>query len=174
MNLTERALSAYQRTLPVEPVDAHCDVPCGLYDPHAAQIAALTVVRMVQLIQDLAKPDANASKEQIDSYVNSLTRYVTTKEEHATIVKKEISIIWSDYFTPEHMEKFPELHDLVWKTMKHASKAKQEINMDASQSLVSGVQRIAEIFWETKGAKTKRQPSLQRSGGELVYPVPAA
>ena len=173
MTLTDRALSALQRVLPGEPVDAHCDVPCGIYDPHGAQIAALTVVRMVQLIQDLHKPDADASKEQIDTYLNSMARYVTTKEEHATLAKKEIQVIWSDYFTPEHVEKFPELHDLVWKTMKHASKAKQEINMDASQSLLAGVQRIAEIFWETKGAKTKRQPSLQRSGGELVYPVPA-
>jgi nickel superoxide dismutase len=174
VTLTDRALSALQRALPGEPADAHCDVPCGIYDPHAAQVAALTVVRMVQLIEDLAKPDAKAPKEQLDAYLNSMARYVATKEEHATIAKKEVLVIWSDYFLPEHVEKYPDLHDLVWKTMKLASKAKQEINMDASQNLLAGIQRIAEIFWETKGAKTKRQSSLQKSGGELVYPVPAA
>jgi len=175
VTLTDRALAALHRALPTaEPVDAHCDIPCGIYDPHAAQIAALTVVRMVQLIQNLAKPDAGASKEQVDAYLNSVARYVAVKEEHATLAKREVLIIWTDYFRPEHLEKYPDLHDLVWKTMKLGSKAKQEINMDASQELLAGVQRIAEIFWETKGATTKRQSSLQTVGGELVYPVPAS
>jgi nickel superoxide dismutase len=174
MNLTDRALSAFHRALPIEEADAHCDIPCGIYDPHAAQIGALTVVRMVQLIQNLAKPAPDASKEQIDAYLNSLARYIAVKEEHAILAKREILIIWTDYFRPEHAEKYSDLHDLVWKTMKLGSKVKQEINMDASQEFLAGIQKIAEIFWESKGATTKRQPSLQTVGGELVYPVPAS
>ena len=172
MSLVDRALSAFQRALPVEDASAHCDIPCGIYDPHLAQIAALTVIRMVQLIQNLPKPEPGAPKEQVDAYLNSIARYTTVKEEHATLCKKEVLILWTDYFKPEHLEKYPELHDLVWKTSKLGSKAKQEINMEASQQLLVNVQKVAEIFWATKGATVRRQPSRQTAGGELVYPEP--
>jgi len=172
MGLTDRAMATLHRMLPAEEASAHCDIPCGIYDPHLAQIAALTVIRMNQLIQNLAKPDPGAAKEQVDAYLNSMARYIAIKEEHAILLKKEVLIIWTDYFRPEHLEKYPELHDLVWKTTKLGSKVKQELNMDAAQELLASVQRFAEIFWESKGASTKRQSSLQTVGGELVYPVP--
>jgi nickel superoxide dismutase len=172
MSSSERDLAALERMLPVEEASAHCDIPCGIYDPHAAQIAALTIIRMVQLIQNLPMPGADASAEEQAAFGHSFGRYVAIKEEHGNICKREVLILWTDYFKPEHLEKFPELHDLVWKTNKLASTAKQKIDMDASQQLLSNVQRIAEIFWETKGASTRRQPSLQTAGGELVYPVP--
>ena len=172
MELSDRAALAVQRHLVAEEASAHCDIPCGIYDPHAAQIAALTVIRMVQLIQGLAKPDANASKEEQDAYANSFGRYVAVKEEHAKIVEHEIIILWTDYFKPEHLQTAPDLHDLVWKTCKLTSTVKQQINMEASQQLLAGVQRIAEIFWQTKGTGTRRQPSLQTAGGEIVYPDP--
>src|SRR4051812_48303923 len=114
MNFTDRALSALHQSAPAEDASAHCDIPCGIYDPHAAQIAALTVIRMEQLIQNLAKPDDGASKEQMDAYLNSVTRYIAVKEEHAIICKREVLIIWTDYFKPEHLEKNPDLHTLVW------------------------------------------------------------
>src|SRR3954464_15542163 len=110
MNLTDRALAAFQRTMPIEEADAHCDIPCGIYDPHAAQIAALTVIRMVQLIQNLPMPDANAGADAMANFGNSLTRYIAVKEEHAIICKREILILWTDFFKPEHLEKFPDLH----------------------------------------------------------------
>jgi len=172
VNVADRALGAVQRLFPAEEAAAHCDIPCGIYDPHAAQIAALTVVRMVQLIQNLPKPDASASKEQVDAYLNSMARYVAVKEEHAKLVEHEVIILWTDYFKPEHLQVAPDLHDIVWKTCKLTSTVKQQISMDAAQQLLAGVQQIAEIFWKTKGAGTRRQPSLQTVGGEIVYPVP--
>src|SRR3954452_17929520 len=172
MNLTDRALAAFQRTMPIEEADAHCDIPCGIYDPHAAQIGALTVIRMVQLIQALEKPADGAPKEQWDTYAMQIARYSAVKEEHAKIVEHELIVLWTDYFKPEHLEKHSNLHDVVWKACKLTSTVKQQINMDAAQQLLAATQQIAEIFWDTKGVKTKRQASNQgQVGGELVYPT---
>ena len=172
MNLADRALATLQRVLPTEEASAHCDIPCGIYDPHTAQIAAHTVIRMMMLLKDLPKPGDGANKGEWDQYVAQVSRYVATKEEHARLCEHELIILWTDYFKPEHLEKFPDLHDIVWKTSKLTSTVKQQsLNMDAAQQLLAGAQRIAEIFWATKGVQTKRQPSNQTSGGEIVYPV---
>jgi nickel superoxide dismutase len=171
-SLVDRVFEALDRVAPPAVASAHCDIPCGIYDPHAAQIAALTVVRMVQLIQALQKPDAGASKEEWDTYTMQISRYSTVKEEHAKIAEHEIVILWTDYFKPEHLAKHSDLHDVVWKAAKLTSTVKQQINMDAAQQLLAATQHIAEIFWDTKGVQTKRQASNQgQAGGELVYPV---
>jgi nickel superoxide dismutase len=150
---------------------AHCDIPCGIYDPLPAQIAAMTVLRMHQLIEGLEKPGPNASKEELDRYENSLSRYVAVKEQHAELCKRELDILWHDYFKPEHLEKYPDLHNLFWNTIKLASKTKQEINKQAAEELVQSVQRIAEIFWETKGVQTHRVQTHMPVGGEYVLPA---
>lgn len=150
---------------PVKYAYAHCDIPCGIYDPHRAQLDALTVVRMNQLINDLVdEPDSHHRQTK-------LARYTAVKEAHAESCKNELRIIWADYFKPEHIEKYPDLHDLFWKTMKISSKTRQQASLEAAEELLEAVRKIAEIFWATKGAKTQRQPSLQASGGELVYPL---
>src|SRR5207245_9949589 len=84
---------------------AHCDIPCGIYDPTPAKIAADTVAKMVEKIGQL---DKNAT--DLGTRAN-FVRMVSVKEQHAEIVKKELQILWSDYFKPEHLEKFPKLHD---------------------------------------------------------------
>jgi nickel superoxide dismutase len=165
------AFAVLNRLLPAQEASAHCDIPCGIYDPHLAQLAALTAVRMNQLIQDLKPPTPETSKEERDKYVHALERYTTVKEEHAELIKKEVRIIWGDYFRPEHVDKYPELHHIVWNIMKLGSKARQEVNMQAAQDLLADVQRFADIFWATKGASTQRQPSRQTVGGEIVYPA---
>ena len=172
LSLVDRVLESFDRVASPSVAHAHCDIPCGIYDPHAAQIAALTVIRMVQLIQGLQKPADGASKEEWDIYTAQISRYTAVKEEHAKLCEHEIVILWTDYFKPDHLAQNPNLHDVVWKTAKLTSTVKQQINMDASQQLLAGVQQIAEIFWATKGVKTKRQPSNQgQVGGELVYPT---
>ncbi len=158
---------------PPRTVYAHCDIPCGIYDPHEAQIAALTVVRMDQLISELAHPAPDAKLEERATYVSKMARYTAVKEQHSERVKQEVRVIWGDYFTPDHAKQFPQTHDLVWRIMKQASKTRQGIALTDAQELVKLVQEFAEVFWQTKGAKTRRQPSLQKSGGELVLPVPA-
>ena len=165
MNLVDRMIAATQRALPAQDAAAHCDVPCGIYDPHQAQIAAHTVIRMVDLIEGLGSDLANAA------HLNTISRHIAVKEAHAAIVEHEIIILWTDYFKPEHLEKAPNLHDLVWKTCKLTSTVKQQVNKQAALDLLAGVQEIAEAFWASKGVKTKRVPSGQPSGGEIVQPV---
>jgi len=168
-SLVSRALRTLDRLAPPPAVEAHCDIPCGIYDPHQMQLAALTIIRMNQLIEALEHP--HDEKAAHHTHHNSLTRYVLVKEEHAELLKKEVRVIWGDYFKPEHLEKHPDLHTTVWNILKLAGKCRQEVNMAAAQELLGSVQRFAEIFWDTKGAKTHRQPSKQgAAGGELVYP----
>lgn len=152
-------------------LEAHCDIPCGIYDPHAAQIAALSVIRMNQLINDLPKPAAGASAKDQETFVHQLSRYVKVKEEHAEICKHELRVLWGDYFKPDHLKQFPDLHTTFWDAMKLASKTRAEVNLDAAQALLSKVQHIAEMFWKSKGVETHKQPSNQSAKGELVYPV---
>lgn len=156
---------------PVERAYAHCDIPCGIYDPHEAQISALTVLRMDQLISELPKPTASAKPEEMEAYAAKLSRYQAVKESHSERVKSELRILWGDYFTPDHAKQHPTLHESFWKAMKQASKTRQGTAVADAQELLSQVQAIAEIFWATKGAKTRKQPSLQKSGGEIVYPA---
>ena len=155
-------------------IHAHCDIPCGIYDPHTAQLAALSVVRMNQLIAELPKPGPQTTPEERDAYVSKLARYTKVKEEHAEIIKHELRVIWGDYFTPELLQKFPDLHTTFWEAMKAASKARQGLDQAAGQDLLARVQKIAETFWKSKGVEVRRQPSMQKSGGELIYPVAAA
>ena len=97
MSLVDRMIAATQRGLPTEEAAAHCDIPCGIYDPHTAQIAAHTVIRMVDLIEGLGELNDTAK-------LHTFNRHVQTKEEHARIVEQEIIILWTDYFRPEHAE----------------------------------------------------------------------
>jgi nickel superoxide dismutase len=157
------------RVAPPRAVSAHCDIPCGIYDPHFAQIAALTVLRMNQLIEGLQRPAEGAPPQEQRAAINSMSRYIKAKEEHAELCKKELNILWHDYFRPEHLEKYPDLHTLVWNADKLASRNKQNVDMQAAQDLLAATHRIAEIFWETKGVATRKAGSNQTVGGELVY-----
>jgi len=162
-----RLLERLDRVLGIEPARAHCDIPCGIYDPITAQIAALTVIRMIDLMADAEKKHP----EKGVPYLNSLTRYVAVKEEHAIKAKDEIRVIWGDYMKPEHVDKFPELHGLVYKIMQLASKSKQTGDREAAVQLLEGVNRFAEIFWQTKNVPTKRAKAPYLPALEVAYPV---
>ena len=127
---------------PTRRVHAHCDIPCGIYDPTAAKIAADTVAKMVEKITGAEATDiANR---------NTFIRSVQVKEEHAQICKKELLILWTDYFKPEHLEKYPKLHETFWKAAKLCSKNKQSVDAKAAADLQAAVKEIADIFWATK------------------------
>lgn len=158
------------RISPAPIAHAHCDIPCGIYDPHHAQMAANTVIRMVDLINGLEKPGPNATPEQKQEYTNKLSRYILVKEQHAEIAKNEVRILWGDYFKPEHLKTFPELHDLVWKSLKAASKARQEINLQAAEDLLKSTNEIASVFWKTKGLDTVTVKAPYPTERMTVYP----
>lgn len=132
------------KLLPAHTAHAHCDVPCGIYDPKPAQIAAATCLKMIQKISEL--PLDNPSIETRNNFV----RMVWTKEEHARKCKEELLILWTDYFKPEHLEQHPELHDKFWNTTKLASKVKQTVDAKLAAELVMAVDEIAGIFEDTK------------------------
>jgi nickel superoxide dismutase len=123
---------------------AHCDIPCGIYDPTPAKIAADTVAKMVEKINALPAGAADTATR------NSIVRMVTVKEQHAEICKKELQVLWSDYFKPEHLQKYPNLHDMFWKALKLASKNKQNVDAQAATDLQTAVKEISDMFWATK------------------------
>src|SRR3989338_4298890 len=149
-------LDSLIKFLPTRPVYAHCDIPCGIYDPHAAQMAAHTVLRMTQLIRE-AKDDPV-----------KLARLAHVKEEHAEIVKHEVTVIWGDYFKEENSKDVPDLSDKVWKILKLASKCKQGTDEAVAQELLTAVQEFAEIFWKSKGLEPVRIPSSYPTEGVIV------
>src|SRR3989442_71987 len=133
-------------------------------------LAAHTVVRMVDLINQLEKPGASSAPEQRQEYTNKLTRYIATKEQHSEIAKNEVRILWGDYFKPEHVKTFPELHELVWKALKSGSKARQEISLPAAEDLLKATNDIASIFWKTKGFETITAKAPYPTERLTVYP----
>lgn len=139
-------LASIVKFLPSKPALAHCDIPCGIYDPYAAKLAAKTVLTMVQKINEL--PQENASIVDRNNFV----RMVKVKEEHAEICRREVLILWTDYFKSEHLEKFPNLHELIWKTTKLCSKNKRQVDEVKAQELIKAVDEVADIFSQTKKA----------------------
>lgn len=162
------------RMKPARIACAHCDIPCGIYDPHLAQLAAHTVIRMVMLTEEATakfKAIHDPATEDRRDFVTKLARYTAAKEEHAELCKKELRILWGDYFKPEHLEKYPELHNLVWAALKSASKARQDVNLQPAEELLETVNKIAEIFWRTKGKETIRvKADFYPTGRETVLP----
>ena len=152
------------RWVRVQKAEARCDIPCGIYDPIAAKIAAQTVQKMVLRIQALEKPAANADAKAWATYNNTLSRYVAVKEDHAELCKREVRVIWSDYFRPEHLQKYPDLHKTVWETEKLAGRNKQTVDMDAARQLVDSVDRFAQVFWETKNVSYSDPNAAARYG----------
>lgn len=135
--------------LPHISADAHCDVPCGVYDPTAAKVSAMTVLRMVNGIESLTVPTSTDTHAWAH-YQNDLTRRIVVKEEHAMQCKRELWTLWSDYFKPEHLEKYPDLHTKFWLATKLCSQNKQDVSVDKAKALIEAVDGIAQIFYETK------------------------
>src|SRR5881409_3761362 len=117
MALLHSLLKGLDRLSPAAVAYAHCDIPCGIYDPHHAQMAAHTVIRMIDLIDQIPKPAANTSAKDWEAYAFKVSRHTAVKEQHAELAKHEVRILWGDYFKPEHVQQHPDLHEAVWKVM---------------------------------------------------------
>lgn len=170
MKLSERIVNSGARFGAVGTVSAHCDIPCGIYDPHLAQLAVHTVIRMIQLIEEQVPPGSDATAEQIHDYTHNISRYMLVKEEHAELCKHEIRILWGDYIKPGMANEHPEIHELVWEVMRLGSIAKQHVDMEHAEELLDTVHKIAEIFWATKDVEFKKVKSAWPSGHEVVVP----
>lgn len=133
----------------MEEASAHCDGPCGVYDPASARIAAEAVVSMTKKILALEVP-SSSEQQALASYHNTLSRFIQIKEEQAQLAKEELLILWTDYFKPHHLEKYPDLHDRFWKAAKLCSACKVEVNQDHANQLMDTIKEIHDIFWATK------------------------
>lgn len=133
----------------IKTASAHCDGPCGVYDPASARIAAEAVLSMTKKILDLSPPSDGDSKAMA-SYLNTASRYIAIKEEQAQVAKDEILILWTDYFKPVHLEKHPNLHEVFWKAAKLCSACKVEVSLQHANELMEAIEEIHGIFWGTK------------------------
>jgi nickel superoxide dismutase len=133
----------------LETAEAHCDAPCGVYDPASARISAEAVLSMTKKILDLKAPDSGDAKAAA-AFQNTMTRYIVVKEEQAQIAKDELLILWTDYFKPVHLEKYPNLHDTFWKAAKLCSAVKVEVSLEHANELMDAIKEIHAIFWATK------------------------
>jgi nickel superoxide dismutase len=132
---------------PSRVVHAHCDLPCGIYDPVQAKVEAESVKAIQTRYQD---PEKFKTKgETVDDY---RARCLIIKEERANLVKEHLWVLWTDYFKTEHLEKYPQLHDLFWKATKEAGLAKKSQDPQQGQGLLDAIAEIDKIFWETKKA----------------------
>ncbi|MFE5869655.1 superoxide dismutase, Ni [Streptomyces roseifaciens] len=120
-------------------VSAHCDLPCGVYDPAQARIEA----ESVKAVQE---------KYQANEDADFRARALVIKEQRAELAKHHVSVLWSDYFKPPHFEKYPQLHQLVNDTLKALSAAKASNDPKTGQKALDYIAEIDRIFWETKKA----------------------
>lgn len=137
-------------TTSIETAEAHCDGPCGVYDPSSTRVPAEAVLSMTKKILALEAPAADDAAGKA-KYANTIARFISIKEEQAQVAKDEALILWTDYFKPEHLEKYPDLTDLFWKTAKLCSACKQEVSLEHAEELMANVKKIHEMFWESKG-----------------------
>jgi nickel superoxide dismutase len=124
---------------PTVTVSAHCDLPCGVYDPAQARIEAESVKAVQEKYQANEDPHFRA-------------RAVIIKEQRAELVKHHLSVLWSDYFKAPHFEKYPQLHQLFNDALKAASAAKGSTDPKTGQAVLDHIAEIDRIFWETKKA----------------------
>ncbi|RBO84098.1 superoxide dismutase, Ni [Marinomonas aquiplantarum] len=144
---------------------AHCDIPCKIYDPSTALLAALSCVRLMDLIKEIEDKETLT----VADYAQ-IARLVGEKESASTEVKEAVRIIWGDYFKAPQFEQVPNAHDLTHSIMLQASKCKQGINREEGEKLVSLVNEFAEAFWLTKGVTTYRAPCPYPPMLDTVYP----
>ncbi len=152
--MLKNAIAKFAHSLPADEVSAHCDGPCGVYDPASARIAAEAVLSMTKKILALQPPadgDANAWAQ----YLNTLSRYVAIKEEQAHLAKSELLVLWTDYFKPVHLEQFPDLHTTFWNAAKLCSSCKVEVSLEHANELMAAIEEIHNIFWASKSREVE-------------------
>jgi nickel superoxide dismutase len=137
MRIVDRLLSSVDRFSPPLAVHAHCDLPCGVYDPAQARIEAESVKACMEKF--------NGSDDAVFK-----ERAVFIKEERADLVKHHLWVLWTDYFKPDHLKKYPQLHELFWNATKAAGEAKKTNDPKVAQGLLDQIKDIDTIFWETK------------------------
>src|SRR5664279_6645417 len=135
--MNQRVSSLLLRLLPTQTAYAHCDLPCGVYDPAQARIEAESVLKIVEKIQANVDPDFRS-------------RAILLKEQRAELAKQHLLVLWTDYFTPAHLEIAPNLHDLFWRAAKQASAVKRSVDIVEAQKFLDLIIEVTKVFNATK------------------------
>ncbi len=162
--MLHQLLNTYDKLVGVKSLAAHCDIPCKIYDPSSAQIAALSVLRFLDLIAELDGKDLSLADQA------KLSRLVTEKETHAEKAKHEVRVIWGDYIKQPQFEKFPDISELVHNIMLAGSACKQGIDRANGEKLLELINEFAAAFWSTKGVETFKAVSPYPPEAVVVYP----
>ena len=154
-------ISVISKVLPAKIAFAHCDIPCGIYDPHAAQVGAHTVIRMTQLLSELKREGEIKAEHDI-------ARITHVKEDHGKMIEEELGTLENDYFKEEHFKEYSQLKKLISDAVKLSIKTRQTIDMKSAEELLEIVLKISEIFYKTKNLKPIRVKSPYPTQRELV------
>ncbi|MBA2718454.1 MAG: superoxide dismutase, Ni [Chloroflexi bacterium] len=126
---------------PTTTVHAHCDLPCGIYDPEQARIEAESCYKIIE------KMGANDDK-------TFTARAIGIKEQRADLAKHHLDVLWHDYFKPEHLDKVPNLHELFWNATKQVSKVKASTDIADARKLLDLIDEI-DAAWKATGGEEK-------------------
>jgi nickel superoxide dismutase len=137
MTMLSRLIARIDRAASPRLAYAHCDLPCGVYDPAQARLEAEAV-------------KACMTKHNTSDDADFRQRAIAIKEERADLVKHHLWVLWTDYFKPEHLAAYPSLHELFWKATKTAGESKKTNDVAVADRLLAEIAEIDKIFWETK------------------------
>lgn len=140
---------------------AHCDIPCGIYDVHNAQLAAHTIIRMTDLLGQIKREDELKAEHDV-------ARVANVKENHSDILEKELMTLENDYFKEEHYKKYENLGKFFSEANILGAKARQGIEPETAKELLEKVMQIAEIFYKSKNVEFVRVKSVYPTELEIV------
>lgn len=143
MTFTSRLAAMLEHIAPPATVHAHCDIPCGVYDPEQARIEAESCLRIIEKYHD--------SDDELFRQ-----RCIVVKEERAELTKHHISVLWSDHFKPPHVDQFPNLHDTFWRALKQCSAVKRSTDRSEAQKLLDMIDEIDDLWKKTGGLENTR------------------
>lgn len=157
----QKILNPLLNLLPENLAYAHCDIPCGIYDPNNAQLAAHTIIRMTDFLGQVKRE--NETKAEHD-----IARVTRVKEKHADILEHELFTLRHDYFKEEHLKEYPNLMDLFYSALASIAKSRQGIDMKSAKETLETVLQISEIFYKTKNVTPVRIKSVYPTELEIV------
>lgn len=154
-------INFFSRVIKQEIAFAHCDIPCGIYDPFRLQQAAHTVIRMTDFMLSIKREEETKAEHDI-------ARCTFVKEKHSDIIEEELQTLKNDYFKEEHLKEYPNLSELFEKALKSSAKARQSLDIKSAEETLEIVMQIAEIFFKTKGMEPVKIKSPYPTQREIV------
>jgi len=135
---------------PARVAHAHCDIPCGIYDPAQARIEAESCYKIIEKY--------HGSDDEVFRQ-----RCIQVKEERAELAKHHLDVLWHDYFTPEHLKQMPDLHQLFWEAARQCSTVKQGVDLQEARALLALIDRVDDAWRKTGGPEKTRVTSTGKA-----------